>query len=249
MNLPDELDGPRGLIIKAGLGLVILVLLLLGGVLVYIKVIKDDAPPRLTLGNSTSASLAPGATDGTTVPGSGGQTSGELDGTWTIAEGSLVGYRAKEVLLGQNAEAVGRTSDVTGNFTFVGTTLQAAQFTVDMTTIASDEDRRDGQFHGRIMDTKTYPTANFKLTAPVTIASLPAKGETFEASVSGTFTIRGVTKNVTIPLTLKADQVSVDINGLFPVTFADYGIPDPSFGPAKVQGNGEIEFLLKFKRS
>jgi hypothetical protein len=36
---------------------------------------------------------------------------------------------------------------------------------------------------------------------------------------------------------------------MIPVVFADYGIPSPSFGPATVEDNGEIEFLVTFTKS
>lgn len=248
MKLPSALRGMRGrLVITAAIAL-----LVIGGPFLYINVIRDDPPERLSLSdevNSTTTTPEDGASS-TTL---GGQTSGtaipgSLDGTWEVSQGSQAGYRAKEVLFGQDAEAVGRTSDVTGTFVFKATTLQSADFTVDMTTIKSDEDRRDNQFQGRIMDTKTYPTATFKLTAPLTVETLPSKGVTAEFTVSGTFTIRGVTRNVTLPLKVRNNGGTIEINGLIPVTFSDYGIPDPSFGPAKVQGNGEIEFLLTFER-
>jgi hypothetical protein len=32
------------------------------------------------------------------------------------------------------------------------------------------------------------------------------------------------------------------------VTFADYGITNPSFGPVTTKDSGEIEFLLAFAR-
>jgi len=36
----------------------------------------------------------------------------------------------------------------------------------------------------------------------------------------------------------------VKVAGTIPVTFADYDIPNPSFGPASTEDHGEIEFLL-----
>ncbi len=254
MKLPSF---PRSLRGRVTLAAVLLVLLGVVGPFVYLNLIRDDPPPRLTLGDATSTTLKGSRTEAdqttTSTRGLADRSSsivpGDLDGTWEVSEGSQVGYRAKEVLFGQDAEAVGRTSAVTGTFTFAATTLQAANFTVDMTTVRSDEERRDGQFHGRIMDTATHPTATFKLTAPTTVGTLPEKGQTVEVSVSGIFTIRGVTRNVEIPLKVRNNGGTIEINGLFPVTFSDYGVPDPSFGPATVEDHGEIEFLLTFERT
>ena len=51
----------------------------------------------------------------------GASASGSPDGTWTVGSGSAAGYRVEEVLLGQNTEAVGRTTAVTGELTVSGT--------------------------------------------------------------------------------------------------------------------------------
>ena len=100
-----------------------------------------------------------------------------LDGTWqtitpTAAEADdfYAGYRVDEVLFGQNVTATGRTHDVTGSLTFDDTTLTAADITVDLTTVTSDQRRRDGQFSGRIMDVNQFPTATFVLTSPVAVS-------------------------------------------------------------------------------
>src|SRR5439155_14470691 len=113
---------------------------------------------------------SPSADPASTAPAA----SGTVDGTWTIASGSQVGYRVAEVLFGQSHTAVGRTSAITGTVTIAGTTVRSATFTVDMTTVASDQNRRDRQFQGRIMETSTFTTATFKLTQPIVLGSLPA---------------------------------------------------------------------------
>lgn len=83
---------------------------------------------------------------------------------WTAGSGSEAGYRVDEILFGQNATAVGRTSGVEGEMTISGTTVEAATVTVDMASVSSDESRRDNQFRGRIMAVGTYPTATFTLS-------------------------------------------------------------------------------------
>src|SRR5207248_8177116 len=99
----------------------------------------------------------------------------------------------KEVLFGQDNTAVGRTSSVTGAVTVAGAKATAAKITVDLTTVSSDKSRRDDQFHGRIMNTATYPTATFELTRPAEFGSVPADGTVVTAKATGRFTIHGVT--------------------------------------------------------
>ena len=141
------------------IGIVGGVVALVGGPFVYIHFIEGKAPPPLTLStpSATTSAAQAGTTQGTVAD----------DGSWKVSTGSIVGYRVNEVLFGQSNTAVGRTSSVTGSITVVGSTVTKASFTVDMTSVASDESRRDAQFNGRIMDTSTYPTGTFTLTEPI----------------------------------------------------------------------------------
>lgn len=207
---------------------------LVAGPYVYIHFIQGDAPPPLTLTSTTpSAATASGST-------------GSTNGTWNVTDGAVVGYRVKEVLFGQSADAVGRTSAITGSMTVDGTSITDATFSVDMTTVTSDESRRDDQFNGRIMEVSTFPTATFTLTQPIDLGTIPAVGskQTFEAT--GDLTLHGVTKSVTFNVSGQYDGTTVQIAGSIPVTFADYNIANPSFGPVTTEDNGVLEFALNF---
>ena len=114
-----------------------------------------------------------------------------------VGPGSAVGYRVVEVLFGQDTEGVGRTDQISGQFTIAGDQVTDASFEVDMQTVASDESRRDSQFNGRLMDTATFPTATFVLTAPIELGAVPADGTPVTATATGDLTLRGVTKPVT----------------------------------------------------
>ena len=216
-----------------------------GGTWAYIELVRDDPPDRLTVGSGGRA--------GDAFPAPGGARQGDdgtaVGGVWRVASGSQVGYRVKEVLFGQDTEAVGRTSDVSGELTIAGTTVTAARLVVDLTTVESDDDRRDNQFRGRIMDTDTHPEATFVLTEPIRLDALPADGETVTVSATGQFTIRGVTNPASFALTARRHVGAIEVHGAIPIAFADYGIPDASFGPAQVEDHGEIELLVTFARS
>jgi polyisoprenoid-binding protein YceI len=219
-------------------GVALALALALGGPYLYINAVQDDAPGRLAVAQSDTTA---------TTTGDAG-TGGSLDRTWVAGSGSQAGYRVKEVLLGQDVEAVGRTSAVTGQLAISGTQVISGSFTVDLTQVTSDEDRRDDAFQGRIMDTATYPTATFELTEPITLEELPADGETVTATANGELTLHGTTRAVTVKVTVQRSGDSVQASGSIPVTFADYGIANPSFGPVSTEDNGEVEFLLAFTR-
>jgi polyisoprenoid-binding protein YceI len=218
--------------------------LVVGGPWVYINLIKDDAPEELSLDSSTDTSVATQPSD--TVQQS--PAADDVSGTWTISQESIVGYRVKEVLFGQDTEGVGRTSQVTGSLTIADDAVTAAEFTVDMATIESDSGKRDDQFRGRIMDTSTYPTATFTLTSPIALPDSATSGTEFTVDATGDLTLRGTTKSVTFPLEAQLTGSGVRVAGKINVVFADWSIPNPGFGGITTEDNGDLEFLLTFSR-
>ncbi|MET1002352.1 MAG: YceI family protein [Acidimicrobiia bacterium] len=204
---------------------------------VYINFVQGNPPAPLAFAETVTAAASDA---GTTAEAS-------LDGSWTVTDGSEAGYRVDEVLFGQDTEAVGRTTDVTGELEVSGTTINAASFTVDLTTVESDEGNRDKQFRDRIMETDTYPTATFVLTEPVTLDAIPADLEETTVTVTGDLTVHGATQSVTFDVLARRNGTTIEVDGTIAVDFADYNIPDASFGPATVQDHGEIEFLLTFE--
>jgi polyisoprenoid-binding protein YceI len=217
------------------------VVLAVGGTFLYIHVISGPTPAPL--------SLKP--TSGSSSPASAGESAAtSLGGTWKIATGSVVGYRVKEVLFGQNHVAVGRTGAITGHLTISGTTVTAAAFTVQMATIKSDESERDAQFRGRIMDTAAYPTATLTLTKPIALGTLPAASVVKGYTAVADLTLHGQTRPVTFPVSAERTSSEIEVSGSIPVLFANWDIPNPSFtGFVTTQNHGVLEFLLKFARS
>jgi polyisoprenoid-binding protein YceI len=241
--MPEVVVGKLKVLVAALVGLAVLVV---GGTWVYINVVREDAPERLTLQSDPATSASGSATASTAAPAAGSVTAAAAGATrWTATEGSIVGYRVDEILNGQNVTAVGRTSDVTGEVALEGAKVTEATFTADLTTVKSDSSRRDGQFQGRIMDTATHPTATFKLTQPIDLGTPPADGKVVSAKATGDLTLRGTTKSVVIDLQAKRTGDAAEISGSIPIVFEEFDIPNPSFGPARTEDNGELEVLLK----
>ncbi len=216
------------------------------GPFVYIHFF-NAAPAALSLppSGSGSASASPSSTATANTA-----TTGSVAGTWTIGSGSVVGYRVNEVLLGQNASAVGRTTSVTGHLTIAGSTATAASFSVPMTTVHSDKSQRDAQFDGRIMDVSQYPTGTFTLTSPIDLAPVPSAGAVRSYTAHGKLTLHGTTRTVTFTLTAERTGSQVKVAGDIPVLFSDYNIQNPSFaGFVTTQDHGLLEFLLVFTKA
>jgi polyisoprenoid-binding protein YceI len=223
---------------------VVLVIVVSAGTFVYIHFIAPDPAPRLKFSAVTTTTSKPGATTGSNeTAGSAG-----VDGTWKVSAGSRAGYRVSEVLNGQDNQATGRTTAVTGQLVISGTTVSTATFSVDMATVASGEGQRDSQFRTRIMNTSQYPTATFALTSPIELSSVPANLAEITVKAAGKLTLHGTTREISIDVKARRNGANLELNGTVPITFSDYGISNPSGGPARVGDNGEMEFLIILTR-
>ena len=133
--------------------------------------------------------------------------------------------------------------------TIDGSTATAAEFTVNMASMTSDSDRRDGQFRTRIMTVDQYPTSTFVLTSPIDFGTVPAEGVTITATATGDLTLRGVTNPVTFEVQARLENGRIGVFGNIPILFSDYDIPDPTNQIATVKDNGLLEFVLVFERA
>jgi polyisoprenoid-binding protein YceI len=206
--------------------------LLIGGPYLVIDLFLGSAPGRLHL------PPAAGVPSGPVAPG-------PVSGTWKVGPGSLAGYRVHELLFGQSHTAVGRTPKVTGGMVISGSEITAADFTVDMASVTSDQGSRDVQFRGFIMRTADYPHASFRLTSPIDLVTVPPVGHIVSAQAVGDLTLRGVTRSVTF--TLQAERLpgpAIDVNAEIPIRFSEWHIPNPSFAVARLGSTGTIEVLL-----
>jgi polyisoprenoid-binding protein YceI len=230
-------------------GAALLVLVLLG-VAIWYFVFRDDAPESVDITRAGETAQEQSSSTGT----------GSLDGTWTIDpsigsftdfSGTFVGYRVQEELASIGAKtAVGRTPDVQGTLEIDGTTIPAAEFTADLTTLQSDSDRRDGAIRTQALESDRFPTATFTLTEPIELDEIPAEGVTIDIDAVGTLTLHGVTKDVTIPLEAQRNGDVIAVTGQLGIAFADYDIDKPeSFAVLSVEDNGILEVQLFFTKT
>lgn len=248
--------------------LVALVLLGGGGYLVYDQFLRGDEVAPLSFGSPSpsagatvpgSAAPSPVASGPSATPGAptgSGATAADLAGTWTVGEGSVAGYRVREKLanLPAQSDAVGRTESIAGEATLVasGDALQvsAARFEVDLTTLTSDNDRRDRRLRESGIETARFPAATFVLAAPVTVPAEALSGATVEVTLAGELTLHGVTRNVEIPAQARLADGRIEVLGSFTFPFADFGITPPDIaGFVTVEDDGTLEFLVLIERS
>lgn len=241
------------------LAIVALIAVGIGGYIAYDQVLRGDATAPLALPSaSPRASDGAPATDvptATDVPGASSAPTpgdGDLAGSWTIVEKSVAGYRVREQLAGFDAEtdAVGRTSDVSGSVTLAeagdGLQLTEGSITVDTTTIVSDEGRRDDRMRTEGLQTDTFPTATFTITAPVDVPAAALDGAAVELTLVGDLELHGVTRPVSIPATAQRIDGQIQVAGAITFPLADFEITAPNVGGfiISIADEGALEFLV-----
>ena len=240
------------ILIRVAISIAVVVGLVYGGVLLYTKVIN---PPEGKLNEDdlsaivSVSSTAPSTdTESSTAPTSTLTQDAGITGTWLATNESTVGYRVKEVLGGVDTEGVGRTNQVNRSLRIQETTLLSTVFEINVASIKSDSSKRDSQFSGNIMDTATYPTATFRLLTPIELGTVPTDGQNITATAQGELTLHGVTQQVSFDVTAKIANGIIGVLGSIEITFADYGIANPSNPFVSTGDTGLLEFVLAFER-
>jgi polyisoprenoid-binding protein YceI len=122
-----------------------------------------------------------------------------------------------------------------------GTKLTAASFEVDMATLASDQPKLTEHLKAPdFFDVATFPKATFSSTA-VTEGSTEA-GATH--TVTGTFTIHGVTKQISFPAKVTVTPAQAEADTEFVINRKDFGIVYPGKPDDLIQDNVKMTIHL-----
>lgn len=221
---------------------IVLVIGAIVGTKIYVSAQNDTAPDAF--GSTASATEEPSGSGTSADEGAAGEGSaGEIAGEWEISDGSEAGYRVAEVLNGDDVTVVGRTDDVTGSVTIEGTTLTAGEVKVDLSTVATDNDRRDSYFTSTAIDTNSHPDATFTSEESIDLAALADSGSA-EVELPGTLTINGQSQDATATVTATRTDDGLTVTGSIDATWADYGVEAPDLGFVSVEDSGVVEFSL-----
>jgi polyisoprenoid-binding protein YceI len=149
------------------------------------------------------------------------------------ASGNEARYLVREQLAGVSlpSDAVGATSAVTGVMVLTAdgaVVSEESSFAVDLTTLRSDSNLRDGFIQRNTLETGRFPTAEFVPVEALGLPSpLPTSGEvTFQ--LVGDLTLHGVTQRVTWDVTARAaDGRELVGTAATRFTFGDFGMAIP----------------------
>jgi polyisoprenoid-binding protein YceI len=210
-------------------GVVVLVVVLIGTAIWVL--VAQPAPAPLALPRAAAA-----------VP------SGPSDGTWSVAPGSLAGFRIPESALGVSNDVVGRTSAVTGTIVISGGRVTSAQLRVSLTAITVGG-KKQPQL-AKSLGTRQHPAAIFTLTRPTALSPAFSSGAVITARVTGTLAMNGVVRPVTFTMSGRRDGSVLQVAGSIPAAFSGWDIKGP--GGAGFLGSladhGVAEFRLALDR-
>jgi polyisoprenoid-binding protein YceI len=214
-----------------------------GLLFVYFVLFSHSAPAPLALTSPSAAAATPAL------------TVTEIPGVWSVASRSVAGYRVHEQLAFVQApsDAVGRTSEITGSVTITGSTtalwVSAANFTVNVQSLTSDQQMRDNRLQSMGLESSRFPKATFVLSSPVTLPANAVSGVAIDVSLSGALTIHGTTRTETIPVEARISGSEIDVVGSITFPWSDFNMQTPNVaGFVTVAGTATMEFDLFLKR-
>lgn len=205
-------------------------------VAVYALFFTPDSPQELTL--SSSAGAQPGV--------------GAPAGDWSVGTGSVAGYRVREKLvrLPASNDAVGRTEAVTGSLRLVPegdayVVRSGMRIEVDLTTLKSDEDRRDDHMRTMAIETDRFPTATFVTTSDLLVRADDGSA-TARTLARGELTLHGVTRTVEVPVQARYDGARMEVVGALSFPWAMFDMERPNLSYVTVEADPTMEFQLFF---
>ncbi len=163
-------------------------------------------------------------------------------GGFVIGEGSEATFTVNEKLawLDLPNDAVMRTVGIAGTIHLDG---QPSVIELDLHSMTSDSDRRDGYVRNRMFP--DHRTATFTVSDLGDLPDPLPEGEEITRQVEGELSIKGVTKPITFEVQARKDPDKLFVLGRTTFTWADLELPPPNIpGRIEVKDEVQVEVLL-----
>lgn len=146
------------------------------------------------------------------------------------------------------ANAVGVTNAVEGEFTVspsLPPQVLSGQFQVDISTLKSDESRRDNRIRERWLESSRYPIAAFVPTGIQDFPAAAAEGQPFSFKLAGDMTIREVTKPVVFDVIATLQGDTLGGTAQTQLLMSDFGFQPPDM-PGILTVMDQVTVKLEF---
>lgn len=117
-----------------------------------------------------------------------------------------------------------------------GALALTGKIVIDAASLDTGNAKRDATMRGTSLDVAKFPSITLE----------PERFEPSGGRLTGKLTIRGVTREAAIEMTLTPDGSGWTAEGRFDVTWAEFGIPDPSFAFVRIAKVARARFRATF---
>lgn len=170
---------------------------------------------------------------------------GATDGVHTfqiVPEESEARYEADEEFFGGASsainklaglvEAIGRTRTINGEFQLAisgdQVELTGGSITVDLTTLASDDSRRDKRIRKQYLESNKFPMAEFVPTGIENFPAGAAEGQDVAFQLLGDLTVRDITQPVTFDVVANLQKNTLTGTAQTTLRMTDFGFEPPN---------------------
>ena len=121
----------------------------------------------------------------------------------------------------------------------------SGKISIDAGALETGNRKRDATMHGKSLLTSSFPTIDFEPRHFEPKGAAAADG-TIAGTLTGTITIRGQARAQSMAAELTPGGGRIVAKGTFDVTWAEFGIPDPSFFVVRIEKAAHAHFRATF---
>jgi polyisoprenoid-binding protein YceI len=239
-------------LVGAVLGLVVVVVV--AGVVIW--TLRSDDPKLLTEA-PTIPTTAPSAVDESPTEEAGAEGDSQATSKVDLPEGvrrfvvasgeSSAKYVVEETLSGLPSTAVGTTTDVTGEIYLTADGLYdgaESRFMVDLSTLQTDESRRDNYVRQNVLQTGQYQFAEFIIQSVDGFPAGYVDGEEASLTLTGMMTIKEVTLPITFTVLARQADDTLTATADTQFLMSDFGIDPPQVILAKAKDEVVLQVVI-----
>ena len=135
-----------------------------------------------------------------------------------IKEKSSIGFIGAKV----TGQHIGKFQQFDGRIEYVGNTPTAINFTIDPASVKTDAEKLDAHLKSAdFFDVQKYPTATF---VSKSIDPAPSGDAEKTHTITGTFTLHGVSKDITFPARVAVTPEGVHATSDFKINRHEWGV-------------------------
>ena len=221
-------------------------------------VVEPTAAPAAVAPTEEAVAAEPAEVPATEAPAAAGE-----ERTFTIdPANTVISYEVDEEFgsdalnrLGVAAgltKTIGRTSTVDGSLTLemggAVPQLKDASFTVDISTLTSNQRMRDRRIQGEWLESSRFPTATFNATEIQVAPATYSEGDEVTFQVAGDLTVREVTNPVVFDVTATLDGNTITGVATSEFQMSSFGVSPPRMANLFTVGDDtviRVEFVAQ----